>query len=217
MFAGRYFKRVDLDPGAKVPVRMDIVADEPKDLEITPEQLKPHRALVQQAYKLFGSHHYDHYDFLLALSDQQSHIGLEHHRSSEDGTEPAYFTEWDRQAHRARSARARIHPFVERQVSPSRRSCDTELQRADGRQPALGLRGTDAVLGLRARGALGSLDSRPGARRAGAGCFAIHRQSARFLMAQRAGHDQRSGRGAAPAAAVPQLPVERGLLQRRAR
>ena len=99
MFAGRHFKRVDLDPGASVPVHMDIVADEAKDLEITPEQLKPHRALVQQAYKLFGSHHYDHYDFLLALSDQQSHIGLEHHRSSEDGTEPGYFTAWDRQAH----------------------------------------------------------------------------------------------------------------------
>ena len=25
---------------------------------------------MQQAYKLFGSHHYDHYDFLFALSDQ---------------------------------------------------------------------------------------------------------------------------------------------------
>ncbi|HEV7490033.1 MAG TPA: peptidase M61 [Rhodanobacteraceae bacterium] len=99
IFAGRYFKRVDLDPGARVPVRMDIVADEAKDLEITPEQLKPHRALVQQAYKLFGSHHYDHYDFLLALSDLQTHIGLEHHRSSEDGTEPAYFIGWDRLAH----------------------------------------------------------------------------------------------------------------------
>jgi len=98
MFAGRHFKRVDLDPGASVPVHMDIVADEAKDIEVTADQLKPHRALVQQAYKLFGSHHYDHYDFLLALSDQQSHIGLEHHRSSEDGTEPGYFSAWDRQA-----------------------------------------------------------------------------------------------------------------------
>jgi len=36
-------------------------------LEIKPEQLEAHRAIVQQAYKLFGSHHYDHYDLLLAL------------------------------------------------------------------------------------------------------------------------------------------------------
>ncbi|HEY6985512.1 MAG TPA: peptidase M61 [Rhodanobacteraceae bacterium] len=98
LYAGRHFKQVDLDPGAKVPVRMDIVADETKDLEITPEQLKAHRALIQQAYKLFGSQHYDHYDFLFSLSDQMSHIGLEHHRSSEDGTEPGYFSAWDRKS-----------------------------------------------------------------------------------------------------------------------
>jgi len=98
MLAGRHFKRVELDPGAKVPVRLNIVADEEKDLEIKPEQLKPHLALVQQAYKLYGSHHYDHYDFLFSLSDKLSGIGLEHHRSSEDGVDPDYFTGWDKQA-----------------------------------------------------------------------------------------------------------------------
>ena len=35
-----------------------------------------HRALVQQAYKLFASHHYNHYDFLFSLSDQLSGNGL---------------------------------------------------------------------------------------------------------------------------------------------
>ena len=50
---------------------------------------------MQQAYKLFGSHHYDHYDFLFTLSDQLSHNGLEHQRSSEDGTDPGYFTQWN--------------------------------------------------------------------------------------------------------------------------
>ncbi len=98
IFAGKYFKRVDLAPGAKVPVHMDIVADAPKDLEITPEQLKVHRNLVQQMYKLYGAHHYNHYDFLLALSDKMSGIGLEHHRSSENGVGPGYFTEWDKNA-----------------------------------------------------------------------------------------------------------------------
>jgi predicted metalloprotease with PDZ domain len=94
MYAGKYFKRVDLDPGAKVPVHMDIVADAPKDLEITPEQLQLHRNLVAQAYKLFHSHHYDHYDFLFSLSDELSGKGLEHHQSSEDGARPEYFTDW---------------------------------------------------------------------------------------------------------------------------
>ncbi|HEX7112065.1 MAG TPA: peptidase M61, partial [Mizugakiibacter sp.] len=94
VYAGRYFKRVDLAPGAKVPVHLDIVADAPKYLEITPEQLAAHRALVTQATTLFGSHHYDHYDFLFSLSDQLAGNGLEHHQSSENGLEADYFTAW---------------------------------------------------------------------------------------------------------------------------
>jgi predicted metalloprotease with PDZ domain len=98
IYAGLYFKRVDLDPGAKTPVHMDIVADAPKYLEITPEQLQIHRNLVQQMYKLYGAHHYDHYDFLFSLSNKMGGNGLEHHRSSEDGVGTGYFTEWGKSA-----------------------------------------------------------------------------------------------------------------------
>ncbi len=98
IYAGKYFKRVDLDPGAKAPVHLNIVADAPKYLEITPQQLKVHQNLVQQMYKLYGAHHYDHYDFLFSLSDKMSGNGLEHHRSSENGVSPSYFTEWDKSA-----------------------------------------------------------------------------------------------------------------------
>ncbi|HEX7369268.1 MAG TPA: peptidase M61 [Rhodanobacteraceae bacterium] len=94
IYAGKNFKRVDLDPGAKVPVHLDVFADAPKDLVIAPEQLQVHRNLVTQAYRLFGSHHYDHYDFLFSLSDELSGNGLEHHQSSEDGMDPDYFTNW---------------------------------------------------------------------------------------------------------------------------
>jgi len=94
LFAGRYFKRYDLDPGAKVPVMLNVVADNPESLEAKPEQLAPHRALVQQAAKLFQSHHYKHYDFLFALSEDFGGIGREHHQSSENGVKPGYFTEW---------------------------------------------------------------------------------------------------------------------------
>ena len=98
IFAGRYFKQLDLDPAGAVPVRLNIVADREELLEVKPEQLEAHRAAVKQAYKLYGSHHYDHYDFLLALSDRMGGIGLEHHQCSENGTVPAYFTEWDKNA-----------------------------------------------------------------------------------------------------------------------
>ena len=94
IYAGLYFKRVDLNPDGDAPVHLDIVADAPKYLEMTPEQLKVHRALVTQAVKLFGSHHYDHYDFLFSLSDQLSGNGTEHHQSSENGLGADYFTAW---------------------------------------------------------------------------------------------------------------------------
>jgi predicted metalloprotease with PDZ domain len=96
LFAGRYFKRIDLAPGAKVPVMLDIVADNPEALEAKPEQIAVHRAMVEQAAKLYQSHHYDHYDFLFALSDEFGGIGREHHQSSENGTKPGYFTEWSK-------------------------------------------------------------------------------------------------------------------------
>ena len=94
LFAGHYYKQFDLDPGARVPVRLNVFADSPESLEAKPEQIEAHRKLVKQAYKLFNSHHYNHYDFLLALSDEFGGIGREHHQSSENGVKPGYFTEW---------------------------------------------------------------------------------------------------------------------------
>ncbi|MGA9368372.1 MAG: hypothetical protein WBV35_13010, partial [Steroidobacteraceae bacterium] len=53
MYAGLYFARVDLDPGAAVPVHLDLVGDTPHDVQMTPEQLQAHRNLVTQAYRLY--------------------------------------------------------------------------------------------------------------------------------------------------------------------
>lgn len=96
IYAGKYFTRLDLDPGATKPVHLDIVADAPEDLAITPAQLQAHRALVQQMDKLYGARHFDHYDFLLSLSRKMGGEGLEHHRCSEDGVGPDYFTAWNK-------------------------------------------------------------------------------------------------------------------------
>ena len=99
VYAGRYSSRLDLDPSGNVPVHLDLFADTPELLAVKPEQLQVYRSLVQQAYKLFGAHHYAHYDFLYSLSDQVEQNGLEHHQSSEDGTDPTSFTEWDKTAY----------------------------------------------------------------------------------------------------------------------
>jgi predicted metalloprotease with PDZ domain len=94
LFAGRYFRRIDLDPGAKIAVNLNVVADSAEGLEATPEQIELHRALVQQAYKLFNSQHYAHYDFLFASADDFGGIGVEHHQSSENAVKSGYFSEW---------------------------------------------------------------------------------------------------------------------------
>lgn len=97
MFAGRYFKKVELAGGA-APVMMHVMADRPELLEMKPEHIAAHRNMVTQSLKLFGSYHYDRYDFLVALTNQMGGIGLEHQQSSENGTVPNYFTEWDKTA-----------------------------------------------------------------------------------------------------------------------
>ena len=94
LYAGVNFKRVDLSSGPDNLVYLDVFADKPADLEITPEELQFHKNLIIEAQKLFKSHHYDHYDFLFSVSDIVSGKGLEHHQSSEDGSRANYFTDW---------------------------------------------------------------------------------------------------------------------------
>ncbi|WP_375391948.1 M61 family metallopeptidase [uncultured Sphingomonas sp.] len=94
VLAGRYYKAFPLTRR----VTLDTFADRPEELAATPEQIAAHTRLVEQAVKLFGTQHYDDYHFLFSISDQLSGSGLEHHRSSEDGTRPGYFTEWEQNA-----------------------------------------------------------------------------------------------------------------------
>lgn len=90
IFAGIHSQRWDLGQN----VFMDVVADEPDLLAIKPENLQTYRNLVSEATTTFGSKHFDHYDFLLALTDRMGGIGLEHHRSSENQQEPKSWTDW---------------------------------------------------------------------------------------------------------------------------
>lgn len=91
MFAGKYFRKWDL--GQKVT--LNVVADDAKYLEASPDHIARHAALVSEAVALFGTRHFDRYEFLLALTDELGGIGLEHHRSSENSRNPDYFTKWN--------------------------------------------------------------------------------------------------------------------------
>ena len=91
VFAGRHAKSFDLGN----EVKLNTVADTPGELEATPGQIAAHRKLVDEAIALFGSRHFDHYDFLFAITSDLGGIGLEHHRSSENAVDPGYFTKWN--------------------------------------------------------------------------------------------------------------------------
>ncbi|HNW17189.1 MAG TPA: peptidase M61 [Sphingorhabdus lacus] len=90
MFAGPHYRKWDL--GNKVT--LNVWADEAKYLDAKPEHIAAHKALVDEALVLFGSKHFDRYEFLLALTDELGGIGLEHHRSSENSRDTDYFTKW---------------------------------------------------------------------------------------------------------------------------
>ena len=94
LFAGLYYERIDLSPTSTDIVHLNIFADTAADLKMTPEELQEHKKLVMEADKLYGSHHYKHYEFLLLMSDKVGGIGLEHHQSSEDGQPANYLTDW---------------------------------------------------------------------------------------------------------------------------
>ncbi|HWJ59071.1 MAG TPA: peptidase M61 [Sphingomicrobium sp.] len=91
LIAGAHYRSFPLSPD----VTLDVIADNELELAAKPPQLEAHKRLVEQAVRAFGAQHYDHYDFLLTISDYLGGEGLEHHRSSEDGTGRGYFTDWD--------------------------------------------------------------------------------------------------------------------------
>ncbi|PZU71561.1 MAG: peptidase M61 [Brevundimonas sp.] len=96
VFAGLHYRQIDLDPGGRSPVRANIVADAADSLEATDAQIQILRNLIVQMDRLYGARHFDHYDFLIAMTDKLGGIGLEHHRSSENSVDPAFFTGWDK-------------------------------------------------------------------------------------------------------------------------
>jgi predicted metalloprotease with PDZ domain len=90
IFAGKFAQRFQIGDS----IFIDAVADKPESLAITPEHLDTYRNLVKEADAAFGARHFDHYDFLLALTDRLSGVGLEHHRSNESTYLPKAWTDW---------------------------------------------------------------------------------------------------------------------------
>ena len=66
------------------PHEIDMVADSDSALELPKDFGATYDRLVEQAGLVFGGRHYRDYHWLLTLSDNVAHFGLEHHESSDD-------------------------------------------------------------------------------------------------------------------------------------
>ncbi|MGB6874443.1 MAG: hypothetical protein WBD87_00275 [Candidatus Acidiferrales bacterium] len=84
VLAGRYFRAIQLTPGQTPSHEIDMAADSAEALDMPEETQAEYRRLVAETGALFGVRHYRDYHFLLTLSDNVAHFGLEHHESSDD-------------------------------------------------------------------------------------------------------------------------------------
>ena len=85
VIAGQYFHEFPLAPEISPKHYLDVVSDQPEDSNLRPAFLAEVSNLVREADKMYASHHYNVYHFLLTLSDVAGGEGLEHGQSSDNG------------------------------------------------------------------------------------------------------------------------------------
>ena len=91
VLTGKFFREIELAPEVTPRHYLDMAADGPEDLEISPAHIDQFSKLVRETGELYKSRHFTAYHFLVTLSDETLHFGLEHHQSSDDRVAPATF------------------------------------------------------------------------------------------------------------------------------
>jgi hypothetical protein len=84
VLAGRWFREIDLAPEVSPKHYLDLAGDGPEDIALNQTHIDQFSKLVRETGALYQSRHYGSYHFLVTLSDQVAHFGLEHHQSSDD-------------------------------------------------------------------------------------------------------------------------------------
>lgn len=97
VIAGEYFHELPLAPEISPKHFIDVVSDEPDDSKPRPAVLAEIANLVREADKLYASHHYNQYHFLLTISDVAGFEGLEHGQSSDNGVAAKSFSDDEHQ------------------------------------------------------------------------------------------------------------------------
>jgi predicted metalloprotease with PDZ domain len=84
VLAGRHLRRYPIGPAEGTPHAIVLAAESAEAAVLPPEFKAQLDRLVLEAEAMFGARHYRGYTFLLTLSDQVAHFGLEHHECSDD-------------------------------------------------------------------------------------------------------------------------------------
>ena len=85
LIAGSHYRKIELTKPGETPVHViDMVSESEAALAMTPADEAAYRKLVAETGALFGARHYLEYHFLLTLSDEAGHHGVEHHQSSDN-------------------------------------------------------------------------------------------------------------------------------------
>jgi predicted metalloprotease with PDZ domain len=95
LLAGKFFKEILLAENVRPKHYLDLAADAPEDLNISADRLTAFSNLIGETGALYASRHYNSYRFLVTLSDQVAHFGLEHHESSDDRVDARTFLDND--------------------------------------------------------------------------------------------------------------------------
>lgn len=130
---GAYLKEFPLDEAgvAGAPRHfLEAAADSAAALAMPDSERQHLSRLVVEANALFASHAYGDYHFLLTLSDQVAHFGLEHHESSDDRVSEDSLVDNDK---RLLSATLLPHEYVHSWNGKFRRPAD--LATADFQAP----------------------------------------------------------------------------------
>jgi predicted metalloprotease with PDZ domain len=90
---GLYYRQYALAPEISPKHFLDVVADEPDDVNIRPSTLAEINNLVREADAMYKSHHYNEYHLLLTLTDATGGQGLEHGQSSDNGVNEKGFSD----------------------------------------------------------------------------------------------------------------------------
>ena len=94
LIAGEHFREVLLQqPGHGALQFLDLVGETEHAIEASDADLKAYQKLIDEASALFGAQHFRQYHFLLTLSDEVGHHGVEHHESSDNSVAERMFSD----------------------------------------------------------------------------------------------------------------------------